>query len=399
MAGLAVLIAACSSGGAVDGAERERAAVTAPSTTIEDYPDAQTRALRRLATAPRPVANSAIPPRHLDQERFPEALVDRYLIVSGGVQPDAIPPIDEPRFENVADVDWLTDGEAVLALEVEGAARAYPVQVMIWHEIVNDTVGGVPVTVSYCPLCNSATAFERRVADGTVLDFGVSGGLYQSALVMYDRQSESLWTHFDGRAVIGDRIGEALTLVPVATVSWADFAAAHPDGRVLARVDPSRPYGRNPYGSHDSRTDPLPGFFRGEVDPRLAPMERVVGVQIEGAEVAIPLTRLQAERLVIVDIGDRRAAVAWVPGAVSALDTDRVDEGAEIGSTGVFWIEGDVVSGADGEALAIPATGARWDILGRALHDSSAAALEPVPHVDTFWFAWSSYHPATDVSS
>ncbi len=401
LAGMMVA-AACSAapdgddGALADGARPTVDTVT--STSIEDYPDAQTRALRRLENAPRPVANSALPPRHLNPERFPETLVERHLIVSGGVAPDAIPPIDEPRFEPVADVDWLDDDEAVLALQVGAVARAYPIQVMIWHEIVNDTVDGTPITVTYCPLCNSGVAVDRRAPDGTVLDFGVSGALYQSALVMYDRQSESLWTHFDGVAVVGDRIGQRLDLVPVSTVAWSDFAAAHPDGEVLARMDPSRPYGRNPYGSYDTRTEPLGGFFEGDTDDRLPAMARVVGVRVDRSEVAVSLDRLRRERTVALDLDGVRVVAVWAPGAVSALDTNRVDDGADIGATGVFRTDRTLTADPDRDGVFVDSDGGSWDVLGNPV-GGDGPALDPVVHLDTFWFAWSAYHPATALAA
>ena len=137
---------------------------------------------------------------------FPPPLVDVSRIRSGGPPPDGIPPIEDPKFDIASGVDWLEETEPVLFVEVDGDARAYPLQVMTWHEIVNDTFGEIPVTVSYCPLCNSALAYDRRL-EGRVLDFGTSGRLFNSSLVMYDRQTESLWTHFDGRAVVGALTG------------------------------------------------------------------------------------------------------------------------------------------------------------------------------------------------
>jgi len=135
----------------------------------------------------------------------------------------------------------------VLSLTLGTETRAYPVQVLIWHEIVNDTVAGTPVAVTYCPLCNSALAFDRRVA-GRVVSFGTSGRLYQSDLVMYDRQTESLWPQLELRAVAGMLTGTTLRPYPVSTVAWADWRRANPDGWVLSReTGHARDYGRNPY--------------------------------------------------------------------------------------------------------------------------------------------------------
>ncbi|MCP3989626.1 MAG: DUF3179 domain-containing protein [Actinomycetia bacterium] len=395
LAGLMLVVSACSAGDDSAANSSVGGQPEATTTSIEDYPDAQTRALRRLAAAPRPVPRSALPPRHLDEERFPESLVDRYRIVSGGPAPDAIASIDEPRFEPVSEVDWLEGTEPVLVLVEGTSARAYPIQVLIWHEIVNDVIGDRAVTVTYCPLCNSGVAFDRTL-DGEILDFGTSGALYQSALVMYDRQSESLWTHFDGRAVIGDRVGTELELVPVATVSFADFAHSHPDGGVLARHDPAQPYGRNPYGTYDQGDKPPAGFFTGEVDPRAGAKDRVVGIQIGDSRIAVSLDRLQRDRVLLVEIEGRQAVVWLLPGTASALSSADATAGVEVGATGVFFTERIF---APTEIGFIDAeTSSQWDVLGNAIKGpAEGERLEPIEHVDTFWFAWSGYYPETDL--
>lgn len=387
---LSLVITACSSSSDRAGIDETRT-----TTSIEDYPDAQTRRLRRLAAAPRPVPHSALPPRHLDAEQFPLSLVDRYLIVSGGPPPDAIASIDEPRFEQVADVDWLADTEPVLVVTVGSTTRAYPIQIMIWHEIVNDEIEGQPVVITYCPLCNSGVAFER-VVEGELLDFGTSGSLYQSALVMYDRQTESLWTHFDGLAVIGDYLGTKLSFVPTATISWTDYRRSHPDGEVLSPADPTRPYGRNPYGPYDQRQEPSSGFFSGEVDARAGAMDRVVGLQIAGAPTAISRDRLQRERVIYLQVNGRSVVVWHRPGTASALNASIVADGTDIGATGSFYTDRRFSENVDG--FVDDATSSTWDVLGTALSGPEAdERLEPIAHVDTFWFAWSTYHPETEL--
>ena len=372
-------------------------ATTVPATTVpEDYPDAITRALDRLANSPRPVESSAMPPRHLDAEAFPVALVDRSLIVSGGPPPDGIPPIDAPRYEVAHEVDWLAPNEPVLALLHDGQARAYPVQVMIWHEIVNDALGDLPVTVTYCPLCDSGVAFDRRLSDD-VLDFGTSGGLYQANLVMYDRQTESLWTQFDGRAVIGTRVGERLTTVPIETMSWGAFRRDHPEGTVLSRDDVApKPYGRNPYHAYDQRDTPVPGFYTGEPDDTLAPYERVVGVDFGAEVIAVPTRVLADAGVAATRVTDRLITFWHLPGTASAVNADDIADGEDIGSTAVFVAEVDgrpAVFTRAGEEFVDDVTGTSWNILGEAVAGPrSGDRLVPVGHVDTFWFAWATYH-------
>ena len=151
-------------------------------------------------------------------------------IVSGGPQPDGIPPLDSPTFvDTTVAATWLGEREPVIALEIDGDVRAYPLQILIWHEIVNDVVGGEPVTVTFCPLCNAAIVFERTL-DGVVYDFGTSGYLRHSDLIMWDRQTHSWWQQFTGEGIIGDLAGRRLTFVPAPIVSFSDFESANPDG-------------------------------------------------------------------------------------------------------------------------------------------------------------------------
>lgn len=369
-----------------------------------EYPDLIVRELARRAREPRPVPNSAMPPRHLDAEVFPTSLVDRTRIVSGGTRPDGIPAIDDPQFEPASSIDWLADQEPVLVLQLDDHVRAYPVQVMMWHEIVNDRTGTDPVTVTYCPLCNSGVAFDPRV-NGDVLEFGTSGALFQSALVMYDRQTESLWTHFDGRAVVGTLVGEQLRFLPLSTVSWKDFSAAHPDGPVLTRdTGYDRPYGRNPYVGYDQGEAPLTGFVAGEVDDRLAPMTRVVGVHVDDtsagkASVAVGTTALARHGVVTARIDGREITIWHIPGTASALHRQNVADGGDVGAAGVFWAEheGTVLSfSRRGIEFVDEQTGSTWNVLGEAVAGPLAGErLEPIFHLDTFWFAWSAYRPDT----
>ena len=371
------------------------------SVPVPEYRDAITRYIDRLAREPRPVERSALPPRHMDVEVFPTSLVPRDRIVSGGPPPDGIPSIDAPRFESVADVDWIDDREPVLVLELVGQTRVYPLQVMLWHEIVNDEIADRPVTVTYCPLCNTGVAYDRTV-DDQVLDFGVSGSLYQSAMVMYDRQTESLWTHVDGLAVVGELVGTELELLPVAMVRWSDARTAHPDALVLSRTQSLlERYGRNPYGAYGSGDAPLPGFFTGEVDERLAPMERVVGIRDGDIDMALPIDQL-AETGTTPLSGDGRPITVWhLPDAPWAIGATLVGDADDTGVTAVFDARHDGVELSFtrvGEQFVDDATGSSWDIFGNAVSGPlTGARLDPLVHLDTFWFAWVTYRPDTAV--
>ncbi|MEM9561254.1 MAG: DUF3179 domain-containing protein [Actinomycetota bacterium] len=335
---------------------------------------------------------------------YPEPVIDPTLIRSGGVPPDGIPPIDAPMFTAAGDVDYLTDDEAVILVEVDGDARAYPIQILIWHEIVNDTFGDVPVSITYCPLCNSALAFDRRVGE-RVLDFGTSGELYQSALVMYDRQTESLWAHFTGGGLVGHYAGVQLDFIPAQTVSWAQFREANPDGLVLNQsTGAQRPYGQNPYPGYDfEQSDPISTFFTGDIDRTLASKARIVGVNDDGGSVAVRLEDLVDQPVIPVTEDGRNLVVFHRPGLASSLDSFQVDGGRDVGQTGVFEAvapDGTELTFAPGPAddgsFVDDQTGSTWNVLGQATGGPlDGSELAKVPHLDTFWFAWATYRPGT----
>ncbi len=335
---------------------------------------------------------------------FPQPLIDPRDLVSGGPPPDGIPSIDRPVFLDVADnLDLLPANEPVIALEINGDARAYPVRVMVWHEIVNDTVGGVPVAVTYCPLCNSAATYDRRV-DGAETTFGTSGLLYASALVMYDRATESLWTHFDGTGVIGVLTGEVLDAYSSPLLAWDDFRSAYPTGQVLdwTRTGFTRDYGRNPYVGYD---DPgrTPDLFRGTVDGRAAAMRRVVGVTVAGESVAYSLDAISAGQgtATPVTVGGEDLTIFWKAGQANALDGETISGGRDVGSIGVFVssVDGMALTFThDGETFLDAETGSLWSITGEALAGPlKGRILERVQHLDTFWFAWATYRPDTSL--
>lgn len=322
-------------------------------------------------------------------------------IASGGVARDQIPPIDDPVFTSVAEAEKLiAPTEPVISLTVGGERRAYPLAILIWHEIVNDTIAGRPVAVTYCPLCDAALVFDRRVA-GRVLDFGTTGLLRFSDLVMWDRQTESWWQQLTGEGIVGVYAGYRLDLVPAQIVSWADFKAAFPDADVLSReTGHSRDYGRNPYYGYD-RVDQSPFLFDGEPDDRLLPMERVAALELDGQPLAFPFTMLEQEGVVNYTLGARGIVVLFQPGTASALDQSRIAESRDVGATGVFEseLDGQMLTfrlGADG--FTDDQTGSVWNVLGQAVSGPLAGQfLTPIVHGNHFWFAWAAFAPETEV--
>lgn len=248
-------------------------------------------------------------------------------ILSGGPAKDGIPSIDKPLFKLVADEHQLAPNEPVIGVEIAGDARAYPLRILIWHEIVNDTVGNLPVAVTYCPLCNSGIVFDRRVAS-QVLDFGTTGKLRNSDLVMYDRQTETWWQQFTGEALVGSLLGTDLKMIPAHLEPFSEFRARHPGGRVLVPNDPrSRRYGSNPYSGYD--TSKVPFLYRGDMPKGIEPMARVIVVRRESVEpviVTLALVR-QKKHLSIGSI-----TLTWREGQASAIDAPEIAKGRDIGT-------------------------------------------------------------------
>ncbi len=405
----AVTASACSALGGDDAST----ATTTEDVAGADQPDAATAASLAGAGPRDPMRATsegcAEGEFHWSQpECQPAHSIDLEAIISGGPPPDGIPPINDPVYETVEDAaSWLDDASPVMVVEVAGDIRAYPLAILTWHEIVNDVVGGVPVVVTYCPLCNSALVFERTVVgpDGEeLLDFGTSGRLYRSNLVMYDRQHRNLWTQFEGEGVVGERfLGTQLTRLPAWLFGFGELRELHPDAQVLSReTGYVRDYGRNPYTGYD-QVDSNPFLFRGELDDRLPPMKRLVGLGGEEA-VAILVDDLEQQRVVTVELDGREVAVVWAPGQASALDTASIDEGRDVGQTAAFFTDLDGVpvslAPADEDGRYVDTgTGSTFDLRGRALDGPHAGEqLTAIPHDDTFWFVWVAFRPDTVVA-
>ncbi|MEX2548136.1 MAG: DUF3179 domain-containing protein [Chloroflexota bacterium] len=292
---------------------------------------------------------------------FSRRLVPLEEFQSGGPPKDGIPAIDVPSYTPASEVDFLEDREPVILLTVEGESRAYPLQILTWHEIVNTRFGDTPVAVTFCPLCNTAIAFDRRV-DDEVLDFGTTGKLRDSDLVMYDRQTESWWQQFGGEALVGKLAGKELRQLPARIVSWREFRDTHPSGLVLNRdTGHAREYGTNPYAGYDDVASPPIFSARNEDDDRLPPKERVVYVEVGKQAFAVPFPTLADKRTIEVETDAGRLVVRWRPGVASALDSGAIADGREIGAASVH------------------------------LED------EPVPFSEPFWFAVAAFRPDIEI--
>lgn len=227
----------------------------------------------------------------------------------GGTGKDGIPAVDKPWRVRVRDVDFLAPEEPVVELVVNGRARAYPLGALVRHEIVNDRVAGIPVVVTFCPLCNTALVFDRRLG-GHTLSFGATGSLRNADLVMYDRQTESWWQQFGGQALVGRYAGAKLRRLPSRGVLWREFEREHPDGLVVTtRTDFDLPYGKNPYLGYLDPRRPAPFPVARAEDRQLPPSERVVFVEHRTDAAAVPFSILHEKRVLTIEVGGRRFTV------------------------------------------------------------------------------------------
>lgn len=271
-------------------------------------------------------------------------------ILGGGPPKDGIPSIDLPKFIFVDEASkQLSDAEPGIALEIGGATRFYPFQILVWHEIVNDTINGKRVLVTYCPLCLSGIVFDPVVRDEQA-EFGTSGKLWNSNLVMYDRKTDSLWSQILGEAIVGEMTGARLKVLPSDQIRFGDWKKLHPAGEVLSRdTGTTRFYGQDPYG--DYYTTPGTYFPVGKKDDRLADKDFVLGIVV-----------------------NNKAKAYW-PEAIKKIGeiTDQFE-----GKTIIVRYENDI------DAV-------------RLFEKKQDGALERVNPFGAFWFSWVAAHPNTEL--
>ena len=316
---------------------------------------------------------------------------------SGGPGRDGIPPIDKPKFVSQESADeWLADNEPVLVVELGGQARAYPIQILMWHEVVNDELAGRPIAVTFCPLCNSSLVFDRRL-DGRELTFGTTGNLRNSDLVMWDRQTESWWQQLTGEAVVGELTDKRLRALASQTLSFKDFRESLPSGDVLSRdTGFERNYGDNPYEGYDT-PDQQPFLFEGETDERLAAKERVAAVFIGDDAAVVPFSRLRKNPVASFDLAGTPVAVMFKAGVASALDDAKISESDDVGTSAAFdrRLEGRTLDfERRGDAIVDRQTRSTWDITGRATDGPlRGKRLKAVRSDQQFWFALAAFLP------
>lgn len=373
-------------------------------------------------------------------------------ILSGGPPPQGIPALGfsgdhtgavaaspQPLFILQQEADWLAEEEPVIVMHLGGESRIYPLQILTWHEIINDTLGGVPIAVTFCPLCNSALAFDRRiplseerlellqsinpnaeiialsedflsayqnqseekVSQATLATFGVSGMLHNSNMLMFDSASSTLWSQLIGDAVVGNLTDTRLLRYPAPIVSFAEARRAFPEADVVSRETGfSRPYGTNPYVGYDQIGSPA-FLFNGVTDGRLTPKERVITLEINAQSMAYPLSEIREVQVVNDVVGDEAIVVFWQAGTRSALDKDSIADSQDVGAANVFkrTLNGKTLTFSwNGTAFIDEESGSSWNLLGQATDGIlKGSQLIPVVHDNTLWFAWAAFRPETRI--
>jgi hypothetical protein len=366
---------------------------TTPAATVEEEASPAATAAEEAAA---PTSTPEIGPDGLYTEVQLSEGGTQYLvpwdrIFSGGVPRDGIPSIDDPQFADSStwnDLEYRENG-LVIGVDVDGVRRAYPFQVIVWHEIVNDTINGKPILISYCPLCGSAIAFERTV-DGVEAEFGVSGLLYNSDLLMYDRTDESLWSQINGTAVVGDQVGKRLEYYPSEIMTWGDWRKTYPDSAVLTTdTGAARDYSRDPYENYYFDESLLfPVNRTSEIYDIVHTKSEVTGIEVAGPEYGAFLDRdVREVGIVNEQVGDTPVLVFADP---SAGENIVVFNRA---------LEGEALTFAmDESGLVDEETGTTWSFDGLGIDGPLAGAqLDEIIPVKGFWFGWVAFHPMTSL--
>lgn len=322
------------------------------------------------------------------------------------LKPDGIPPIDSPKFrERTKAMEFYFEHEPVIAIEKNGSAKAYPLSVLMYHEIVNDNLGELPILVTYCPLCNAGIVFDRRLTfEGKtyLLDFGVSGMLRKSDLVMWDRQTESWWQQLMGEALVGKLAGAELTFINSQIISVSEFFEAYPEGLILStETGHLREYGTNPYTGYDDPGIRQPRLFEETVDARLPAMERVIDININGKYKIYPLSIVSDRQVINDSFQGEPIVIFYTEKTVSVLDENNIASSKNVGSATAFDPR------VDNKTLTFikvenkfkdTNTGSTWTITGKCTEGYfKNRKLRTLRHGNHFAFAWFAFYPDSEI--
>ncbi|MDC8451441.1 MAG: DUF3179 domain-containing protein [Candidatus Nitrosotalea sp.] len=304
-------------------------------------------------------------------------------IKDGGPPKDGIPSIDNPKFIHVSEAKFLKDDDLVIGIQLDGQTKAYPLLILVWHEIVNDKVGTTPVAVTYCPLCFTTQVFDRRI-NGTEVEFGTSGKLYNSNLVMYDRYTNSYWSQALGEGITGDLTSYKLEKIPSDLMRWSDWKSLYPNSNVLSTdTGFERSYGADPYG--DYYTDPQIIFPVSNEDSRMGPKEMIIGYEDSDKYKAYKIKDIASSKLIDDIVGKKDIMlISFYPFDVKGFDRKISNQTLDF-------------SYADGKILD-KQTNSEWNFDGVAVSGPlTGTHLQRLTLNPGFWFEWVAFHPQTEI--
>ncbi len=309
-------------------------------------------------------------------------------LVSGGPPRDGIPSINKPVFVMGSDAEakgWINDRSIVDAIVTQTGPRAYPRSITVWHEIVNDSINGQPASLTFCPLTGSSLIFRGKAPDGRPLTFGTTGMLYNSNLVMYDRQTNSMYPQILGIGISGPHKDVELEQIPVTTTTWGQWKTLHPDSAVLSRnTEYSRDYNRYPYGDYDSNNSVF--FPVAYQSPSFNPKKVVIGTRIGRESMAVLRDEFRSKVVANLALGGEPIAAFYD----SSTDFVRMFSRKTNGSDCTFSYDNSQIKDIE--------TGTVWNPSGLAETGSLAGTqLRQMPHLQVMWFGWYAFHPTTAI--
>lgn len=304
-------------------------------------------------------------------------------IKSGGPPKDGIPSIDNPKFIPVSEAKFLKDDDLVIGVHLDGQTKAYPLFILVWHEIVNDKFGTTPVAVTYCPLCFTTQVFDRQI-NGTEVEFGTSGKLYNSNLVMYDRYTNSYWSQALGEGITGDLTGYKLGKIPFDLIRWSDWKSLYPNSKVLSTdTGFERSYGTDPYG--DYYTDPRIIFPVSHKDDRMGPKEIIIGYENSNEYKAYKIKEVASSKLIDDTIGKRDIMLI----TLHPFDTRGFDRKTSSQTLDFSYSDGKIFD---------KQTNSEWNFEGVAISGPlTGTQLQRLTLNPGFWFEWVAFHPQTEI--
>ena len=323
--------------------------------------------------------------------------IDYDELLSGGPSRDGIPPIDKPKFISVAEAKkWIDDKEPVIFVKIDNKVKAYPISVLMWHEIVNDELSNKKISVTFCPLCNSAIVFDREL-EGKIYDFGTSGLLRNSDLVMYDRQTESLWQQFTGEGIVGNMVEKQLTILPSSLIGFKDVYTNFPNALVLSKdTGFNRSYGKNPYVGYDD-INQSPFLFDKKSDDRLAPMQKVLTISLGNIDKAYTYDAIKKRK--VYNDKELDLVLFYKEGTRAALDKAFIRDSKDDGSYTIYssFLDNEKLEFIyDNGEIKDKNTNTIWNIFGKAIEGKlKGSELKPIVHADHFWFSWAVFKPKT----